>query len=226
MPYRKVVFASNEIYHILNRGVAQAPIFLSSIDYRRFLQLFDFYRYEDPHLSFSHYNRLSIEEKEKFMEKQKSKNLFLAEILAYCLMPNHFHFLLKQTGNKGIPTMLANCQNGYAKYFNIKHKRVGPLFQSMFKAIRIENDEQFLHVSRYIHLNPSTSYLVEIKDLASYPWSSYQHFINTNPNISLCKLEPVLSLGGGKEKYKKFVLSQADYQRKLNVIKHLILENP
>lgn len=158
MPYRKVIFSNDEIYHVLNRGVAEASIFVSPKEYLRFLHLIDFYRFARPLLSFSHYNRLSQKGKEKFMENLKKKNSVLVEIFAYCLMSNHFHLLLKQIKNKGIPKMLANLQNGYARYFNLKHKRRGPLFQSMFKAIRVETDEQLLHVSRYIHLNPSSSY--------------------------------------------------------------------
>lgn len=224
MPYRKIVFAAKEIYHILNRGVAQTPIFFSPKEYQRFLDLLDFYRYANPPLSFSRYNRLAQGEREKFIKSLKEKSLVLAEIFAYCLMPNHFHLLLKQIEDKGIPKMLANLQNGYARYFNLKHKRQGPLFQSMFKAVRIETEEQLLHVSRYIHLNPSSSYLVEIKNLPFYFWSSFPEYLGkrsptfTNPRS-------VLSLAGGKERYEEFVYNQAEYQRKLNKIKHLMLEN-
>lgn len=225
MPYRKIVFANNEFYHVLNRGVAETSIFLSPKEYWRFLHLIDFYRYANPQLSFSHYSRLSQREKQKFMENLKKKDKLLVEILAYCLLPNHFHLLLKQINDNGIPKMIANLQNGYARYFNLRHQRKGPLFQSMFKVVRIETDEQFLHVSRYIHLNPSSAYLVKIKDLSSYPWSSFPEYLGKQPS-SFINSEPILKLIGGKEKYEKFVFNQAEYQRELNKIKHLSLENP
>lgn len=120
--------------------------------------------------------------------------------------------------------MLTNLQNSYAKYFNIKNKRQGPLFQSMFKAVRVETDEQFLHLSRYIHLNPYTSYLVNREQLPSYPWSSYPaYFENKLPEVVNTKA--ILDLTGNINKYKKFVLDQAEYQKNLNTIKHLLVDD-
>ena len=222
MPYRKTIFATNETYHIVNRSIAQIPIFKETRDYQRVLEVIDFYRYIKPPLSFSHYKRLPKEDKEKFI-KSLRKQKTLIEIIAFCLMPNHSHFLLKQNEKKGISIFMRNFQDSYARYFNAKYKRAGGLFQSMFKAIRIETDEQFLHVSRYIHLNPVSAFLIEIRDLESYRWSSFPEYINpsrslfTNPNF-------ILSFFKTRSVYKKFVFNQADYQRELAKIKHLVLE--
>ena len=225
MPFRKIIFVYNEVYHVINRGVAQAPIFLNQKEHQRFVDLLDFYRFAHPSLSFSHYTRLPLKEREKFMDDLKNKSSNLVEILAYCLMPNHFHLLLKQKEERGIPIMLANLQNGYAKYFNLKHKRIGPLFQSMFKAVRIETDDQLLHVSRYIHLNPSTSYIVDIEKLSAFHWSSFPEYLGERSSLFV-NYEIILSLVGGKQKYKDFIFDQAEYQRELSNIRHLILENP
>lgn len=222
MPYRKVVFADGEFYHIINRGVAQQPIFLSIRDYSRFLSVIDFYKHLSPPLSYSHYIRLPEKQKSKFIKNLKKKPQ-LVEIICYCLMPNHFHLLLKQLRNKGTPTMIGNIQNSYARYFNTKYERAGPLFQSMFKAVRIETDEQLLHVSRYIHLNPSTSYVVETGNLDSYPWSSLPEYLSLRESTFI-NTKIVLDYFKSKKEYKEFVLNQADYQRKLARIKHLILE--
>lgn len=224
MPYRKIVFANDEIYHLLNRGVAQAPIFITPKEYQRFLDLLEFYRCSNPGLSFSHYSRLPPEAKEKFGQSLAEKEK-LVEIFAHCLMPNHFHLLVRQLKDRGISLMLSNLQNGYAKFFNLRHQRPGPLFQSIFKAIRVETDEQFLHVSRYIHLNPSSSHLVEIKSLLSYPWSSFPAYLGKQPT-SFINPKFVLDLIGGQSKYERFVFDQAEYQRELDKIKHLVLENP
>lgn len=223
VPLRKVIFANNEVYHVLNRGVAQSLIFSSTKEYQRFLNLIDFYRYINPSSSFSYYSRLALKDKEKFLKNLKKKGE-LAEIFAYCLMPNHFHLLLKQLKNKGIPILLANLQNSYARYFNLKNQRAGPLFQSRFKAVRIQTDEQLLHVSRYIHLNPTSSYLIRIKDLSSYPWSSFPEYLSERESIFI-NPRFILELAGGKTRYRKFVFNQAEYQRELNKIKHLSLEN-
>lgn len=184
----------------------------------------DFYRYPPFLYSFSHFDRLPIREKEKFAKILKGKG-DLVEILAYCLMPTHFHLLLRQLKPRGIPIMLANIQNGYARFFNLRNRRAGPLFRSIFKAIRIENDEQILHVSRYIHLNPSSSYLTKIKDLPSYTWSSLPEYLEQRVP-SFISTEFLLKMIGGKKRYQEFVFDQAEYQRKLQEIKHLSLENP
>lgn len=224
MPYRKIVFANNEIYHVLNRGVAQAPIFLSTKTYLRFLGLLDFYRFANPTISYSHFTRLSTNDKEKFMGRLRKQEK-LVEIFAYCLIPNHFHLLIKQLLDGGVPKMISNLQNGYARYFNLKYKRPGPLFQSIFKAIRIETDEQFLHVSRYIHLNPNSSLIIKTEKLVTYPWSSLPEYLRDKP-AKFVNPKPLLTLVGGRKKYRKFVFDQAEYQKELDKIKHLTLENP
>lgn len=110
--------------------------------------------------------------------------------------------------------------NSYTKYYNIKFKRVGPLLQGQFKAIRIETDEQLVHVSRYIHLNPLSSFLVE--DLDDYEWSSYREYIN-NSKFGICRKEDVLNLFKVPEDFKKFVLDRADYAQSLEIIKHQLI---
>ncbi len=226
MPYRKLVLAPKQIYHIFNRGVAAFPIFLTSKDYSRFLKLVDYYRFSNTPFSFSQLMSLPKEEKEKILVGLRKENAIHVEILTYCLMPNHFHLLLKQITDKGISVFMANLQNGYVKYFNIKNERGGPLFQSMFKGVRVESDEQFLHVSRYIHLNPSTAYVVEPEKLESYSWSSLKIYLDEdfNRDNSFVTPELVLNFFKDRKDYLKFVLDQASYQRELDKIKHLVLE--
>lgn len=223
MPLRSTVFVNNQYYHVLNRGVAESFIFNDSYDYQRFTKLMNFYRYKRPSLSFSKYHKLSLDQRKEFDEKLKESGKSQVEIFAYCLMPNHFHLLLKQITERGIQKFLTNLQNGYAKYYNIKSKRYGPLFQSRFKAKIIQTDEVFLHISRYIHLNPTTSYLVSTKELVSYPWSSLPLYFKSQ-NESFVNTSFILKMVGGKDMYKKFIYNQVDYQRKLQKIKHFLLE--
>jgi len=146
------------------------------------------------------------------------------KILAYCLMPNHLHFLIRQLIDNGIAKFISNLQEGYAKYFNIREERSGSLFQAMFKAVRMETDEQLIHVARYIHLNPLTSYVIkEFDELENYPWCSFSEYMDKQKHGIVDKDE-VLVYFASVKKLRDFTSSQVDYQRKLDKIKHLILE--
>ena len=222
MPYRKSPIVTDEIYHIFNRGVAGVPIFSMSKDFLRFLDLVNYYRFKNTPVSFSQFKEIEIESREEIFNNLVKENKQYIEILAFCLMDNHFHFLLKQLADKGIAKFISNLQNSYAKYFNIKIERSGPLFNPMFKSVRVITDEQLLHVSRYIHLNPSTGYLVEIKDLEDYSWSSLTCY-SGECDYSFVDTKIILGLIS-KKKYREFVFNQAEYQRELANIKHLTFE--
>jgi len=223
MGYRKTVFANEQIYHIYNRGVAKQNIFKEKKDYLRLLELIDYYRFTKPPLRFSHFKRLNSVLKKEYWETLTKKSQPLVEILSFCFMPNHLHLLIKQVKEKGISIFMANTLNSFSRFFNTSYKRVGPLFQANFKAVRIESDEQLVHVSRYIHLNPVTSYLVEFDKIEDYKWSSLPHFLGLD---SIDFLTPSYILGHFKEKgsYRKFLSDQTDYQKKLQEIKHLVFD--
>lgn len=224
MPYRKIFIATGEIYHVFNRSIAHQQIFPSQRDFQRILELIPFYRYKRPPLRFSHFIRLSQEQRITFINTLKNNQKKQIQILAFCIMPNHLHFLLKEVENHGIATFMRNLQNSYAKYFNTKNKRTGALFQSMFKAVRIETDEQLLHITRYIHLNPVTSYIIQqINTLSDYSWSSYRDYIGSRKS-DIISTEQIRGFFPSLEKFKDFTINQVDYQRKLEQIKHLILE--
>ena len=224
MPYRKTPIALNEIYHIFNRSIAQQPIFLSSRDYQRAIEVLTFYQYKKPSLRFSFYNRLPKEQKDGFFVKLARENKPLIEIISFCLMPNHIHFLLKNLQENGINRFMGNFQNSYAKYFDTKTNRSGGLFQAMFKAVRIESDEQLLHVSRYIHLNPVTAYLIRPGELKNYQWSSYPDYLHPDKSSNYIHKDLILSHFKSAKAYEQFVLDQVDYQRELDKIKHLTLK--
>lgn len=225
MPYRRIVLAQNEIYHIFNRGVARLPIYTKSKDYSRFLDLIDYYRFSNLPVSFSGLKKLPLEDRENILNKIKQENNIQVRILALCLMPNHFHLLLQQVSSEGISTFMRKLQNSYVKYYNLSNNRDGPLYQSAFKAVRVESDEQLIHLSRYIHLNPSTAYMVKADNLKLYPWSSLPHYINDNvENYSFITTEIILSNFKTKKAYKQFVYDQIDYQRELHNIHHLLLD--
>lgn len=224
MPYRKTPLVPGEVYHVFNRSVARQPIFLNKNDYQRALESINYYRYQKLPLRFSHFKRLSLELRKQFTEKYMTNNKTILEILAYCVMPNHIHFLLRASEQGGIQDFMRNLQNSYSKYFNVKRKRSGALFQAMFKAVRIESDEQLIHVSRYIHLNPVTSFLTDKESLSSYVWSSFNDYISDQQGPLFVSSKLVSDQFKSRKSYREFVLDQADYQRSLAVIKHLVLE--
>jgi len=226
MPYRFLPFVSGEIYHVFNRSVARQPIFITNRHYQRVLDTIQYYRFVKPKLRFSHFYRLPLKLKEECMRTLEATQKTLVDILAFCLMPNHMHFLLRQLDPNGISIFMTNVQNSYAKYFNTKSKRSGAVFQAMFKAVRIETDEQLLHVSRYIHLNPLTSYRVnDVTQLEDYPWSSYGTYVGKR-QYSFVDTRDIKHHFTTAHKIKTFTSDQAAYQRTLEEIRHLLLENP
>jgi len=226
MPGRKVVLATNQFYHVLNRGIALLPIFNDKHDYRRALETALFYRTNTPPFRYSFLDRLSKDGKEQIKKNvRENQKDFLIEIVAYCFMPNHFHFLLRQTKDDGISKFMSNFSNSYTRYFNARHQREGSLFQGKFKAIRIESEEQLIHLSRYIHLNPYSGFIIKkIEEIEDYPHSSLREYLGL-ARIDVCQKDPVFAYFKNRSKYKKFVLDRADYQRELEKIKHLALEN-
>jgi len=224
MTYRRQPIVPGQIYHIFNKSIAGEPIFLNAKDYSRFLKTIDFYRFSSPPLRFSFFDRLPIIERDNFLKNLKERGQKLVSIYAFCLMPNHFHFLAKELVDEGIKRFVSNLQNSYAKYFNTKRKRQGSLFQEMFKAVLIETEEQFLHVARYIHLNPYSSFLVRtISQLENYPWSSFGDYLGKTRFEFLDK-DFLNGFYPSSESLRSFTLDQKDYQRRLEKIKHLVCE--
>lgn len=223
MPGRLTPLVNNQIYHVFNRGTNHQPTFLNKLEYKRAKLVIDFYRFSNLSTKLSKFLTLSNDDRTKIVDNLRTKNDRWIDILAYCLMPNHFHFLLKQVRDKGISKFLGNLQNSYTRYFNIKNERDGSLFLDQFKARLITTDEQLTHVSRYIHLNPYTSYVVKDFDsLLQYPWSSLSEYLEYKPEI--CELETIMSYFKTPKAYQKFIEDQADYQRQLHKIQHLALE--
>lgn len=220
---RSVVFANNEVYHVYNRAVEKRPVFTDKREYQRSILALDYYRFQKPAYSLAKALQLEKDQRIDFLSKLKKEGKKLAEIVSYCLMPNHFHLLLKQKETGGISKYINNFANSYTRYFNVKHSRNGPLFQGVFKAVRMEDEEQLLHVSRYIHLNPVTSYLVKEEDLEKYLWSSLPEYLGLRSE-EICDKEIILSNFASKESYRKFVYDQIDYAKKIEAIKHLVYD--
>lgn len=215
---REISLETGEYYHIFNRGVAKLPTFLNDGDYKQAILGMSYYQYQKPPMKLARFKALSHEEKTKLITERNIKDLKLVEILSYVFMPNHFHFLLKQIADQGIAKFIGQFSNSYTRYFNIKHTRVGSLFQGTYKAVHVESGEQLIHLSRYIHLNPYVSSLIKKDALNNYQWSSFPDYLqNRGSNL-------VMSYFKSVNKYKAFVMEHSDYARELEIIKHQTMD--
>ena len=133
---RKQKIASGGIYHIYNRGVEKRPLFLDDRDYNRFVYNMAIFNDIKPALNSGRKSKIGLAEKEIKSIKQRRP---LVNIVAFCLMPNHYHLLLEQEEKDGISKFMNKIGVGYANYFNLKYQRVGPLFQGKFKSVLVNN---------------------------------------------------------------------------------------
>ena len=167
MPAKNVlkIYAENTYYHIYNRGVENRDIFMDARDYKVFLHFLKRYLTPPP------------------LDPSKIKPRFRADIfdqihlVAYCLMPNHFHLMIKQFTKEAIVLLMRALGNSYVYYFNKRHQRTGPLFQGRYKAVIVDTEPYLLHLTRYIHLNSLNKdgplARTDPVRLAEYPYSSY-----------------------------------------------------
>lgn len=221
MPRRRELLVNGEIYHVYNRSVSNLEVFVAKREFSRVFDLLNYYRFKQL-LKFSKFRTLSHKNKNNYLEEIK-KDGPLIEIYAYSLMPDHYHLLLKQLKNDGVKKFISNFQNSFAKYFNIKNENRGSIFLNPFKAKRITSDNILTHVSRYIHLNPVTSYLIEFEDLKINPMTSFPYYLEGKQQ-GLVNTEFLLRMFGSEAAYVKFVGNQTDYQKKLRMVKNFLLE--
>lgn len=194
MPSRNVlkIDVSDHYYHVYARGSSRQEIFLSSEDYEYFLQLFRRY--------------LSAEKIVDGAGKPYVKLFDDIEMLAYCLMRNHFHLLIYQHKEGSMQRLMRGVMTGYSRYFNHRYQRSGPLFESRYKASIVTSDSYLRHISRYIHLNP--------KSWQGYSHSSLPYY---RDGITSDWLRPhrMLELFPSREAYVEFL---ADYESRRDIL--------
>lgn len=217
--YRKEPLKNGEIYHIFTRSISKFVIFNDSSEYERFCQLIRLYRHRGFICQYSDFSRYTVQSQNSIIQRLESENDCLVEIIAYCLMPTHIHFILKQVADDGISKFLSRILNSYSRYFNTKHNRVGPLWSGRFKSVLVEDDEQLLHLTRYIHLNPSSAGLIDAP--VNWKYSSIEEYISGKSQ--LCKFGDLIEMN--PKEYLKFVLDNKDYQKQLAKIKSLLIDN-
>jgi putative transposase len=187
-------YAPDTYYHIYNRGVNKQVIFREPADYNVFLNLLKRYLGEKPQLDKSgrEYPWLKGE----------------LQLLAFCLMPNHYHLLIHQETTESMTKLIRGIGTSYTMYFNKKYKRTGPLFQERFKAVMISRDEYLLHISRYIHLNPDEYKQWEYSSLPYYLGKKHAAWITP---------ELILNLFEASD-YMQFLADYEDHRRMLKEI--------
>ncbi len=163
-------YVENGYYHLYNRGINKQVIFREAIDYKLFLSLLKLYLIPQkqaleyikkitPHTP----NRVPI----NLADQMK--------IICFCLLPNHFHLLIKQVNKNAITKLMRAVLVKYSMYFNKKYNRTGHLFEGVYKGILIGNNHYLLHLTRYIHQNPDQK---NLNNCAKYPYSSYSWYLD------------------------------------------------
>lgn len=226
MPRRIVKPVNNYIYHVYNRGVARQSTFTNPEEYKRAIELIGYYRFAKPPLRYSIFSKHTPQLQKQIIDNLNTANELLVSILTFVLMPNHFHFTLKQIKDNGIEQFISLFTNSYTKYVNTKNNRTGPLFQGRYKLVLVDSTEQFIHLARYHHLNPYTACIVSTLDqLTDYPYSSLPTYLRKK-SYEFVDTEILAGHFKSIAAHKKFVFAQADYQKKLGRIRKLILEQP
>ena len=200
---RKFQFQADKFYHIYNRGTEKRDIFLDKYDYIRFIRSMREFNSVEPVES------LYIQDVRKHKECEKGiKNPLrvydtlrpLVEFVSYCLIPNHFHFLLRQSREGGISEFMRRLSIGYTNYFNQKYNRSGVLFQGKFKAIEVNSYSHFLKLAIYVNCNYEVYKISKAEDC---PWSSYLDYIGKR-NGTLCNKSIILNDFESSSDFKYF----------------------
>lgn len=206
---KRTSFAPGEFYHVYNRGTEKRNIFLNKSDYLRFLLLL-------YHCNSNKSAVLRLENKNFDLDPKRET---MVDICAYCLMPNHFHLLIREKIEGGISRFIQKLSTGYTMYFNKRHEHNGVLFQGKFKSIYANDDEYLKYVFSYIHLNPVKLIDPNWKEngiadhdrakacLENYTHSSYPDYLGVN------RKESVIIT---KDAMPSYFLSIADYKKTVN----------
>jgi putative transposase len=199
------------VYHIVNRGINGLNIFLKNKDYYRFILALEFFNNTEP-FNFSQLASRGNLNTQTLLEKiRANKKEPIVELLAFCIMPSHYHLLIREIKQDGIVDFMRKLGSGYAGYFNRRYKRRGPLFESRYKAIQVNTNEQLCNAFVYIHTNPISliepkwkEQIIENADkaldyLKKYRWSSYWDYLGKANFPEVTKRSYLTKILGGSK---------------------------
>lgn len=234
MPIKRPPLITNEIYHVVMRGVEKRIIFPQEEDYFRFIH--DLFEFNDEDAVVSTYRFYVNTTRTVPVElKRRKKRKLLVEILAFCLMPNHFHLLLRQIKEQGISKFMRKL-GGYATYINKKYSREGHLYQGRFRAVHIKDENQLKNGFVYVHANPidliETGWKEEgikdpqkaIKFLENYRWSSYPDYTGKKNFPSVTNRELLNNILGNEEGCRQVVIGWILYKAEIKDLGPIALE--
>lgn len=240
MAQRKVQFVNGEIYHIIMKAIDGMDLFREIKDYLRMIH--DLFEFNDENPVPSHFrvryyrNKVIVTRKGNVtLASARKKRKMLIEILAFCLMPNHVHLLVRQLQEGGISRFMKKF-GGYALYYNQKYQRKGHLFQDKFEAVHIGNNEQLKTAFVYIHTNPVAIIYPNwkekgikkvnraIKYVENYRWSSYPDYLGKENFPSLTNREFLLKVMGGKGGCRNFVNAWLQFKQTLADFNYVAIE--
>jgi len=231
---KKPQFTNDNFYHIYSRGVEKRKIFLDKEDHFRFIH--DLFEFNDEEYAQNIYYKRSALKSYEVQPRKVSKRRLLVEIIAFCLMPNHYHLFLRQNADNGIVRFMQKLGTGYTMYFNQKYHRVGGLFQGRFKAVLIEDESHFLYLPHYIHLNPLDLHIPSWRDqrinnpqralkfLNTYRWSSYLDHIGKRNFPSIISLNLFKEFFGTPKEYRQS-LAEWIQDMDINALSEIIIED-
>ena len=209
-----------EFYHVYNKAIDNKQIFVSEAHTvaTHFVRTFLYYRSLNSYLKYSIFRRLRAKYQlpENYIKDITNPEMYAYEIVAYCLMPNHYHLLLVEHRANTIKNQIGISLNSFTKYYNELHSRKGPVFLPSSKLKDIRTEEYFLHITRYIHINPYTSGIVSsTNQLVTYPFSSLNSYAYLDRRI--VNPDYILSYFKDSEAYLQYVLDRAEYQKTLKI---------
>lgn len=200
--------AVEEYYHIFNRGMQKQPIFESDADRFRFLFLLLTFQGEVSIKNITREVKHSVQSRALHIGLELSTEILknrMVELVHFCLMPNHFHLIVRELEEDGISRYMQRVLTAYTKYFNTRHEKTGHLFQGPYKSVHISDDDQLLYLSSYIHKNPSEIRNWRGREIEYY-WSSYQDCLIKNRFGKLLVTDIVMfRFSEDTSAYKKFV---------------------
>lgn len=203
------------IFHICNKSISNYRIFRNEKLLSRFLLTVNYYNQGSGRICLSKAIRNGDLNLPHIMENDK-KRIF--SLLAYCVMPDHYHLLIKVVSDYSLQKYINYVESSYSHYFNRLSNRKGPIWQSSFRSSAINDNATLLHVHRYIHLNPTTAQIVRKPE--DWNWSSYNYFISDKKSLAKHKEISISSI----HQYRKFVENQISYQRTIKGIRRKLLE--